>query len=262
MKKDERIRYIVFQDGKFIETIHNKESYYLSTQEKETEDNQTNSEQTTEKSNLTENIQRKNGFMKFLNGMFLTSLVVGFSFLIISYNVSIENSLPYLNTNSPQPITDVSEDNEVLVDNETVNELSYILHTHHAINNLYEEAKTSTSKFSSGSINHAELEAELTILATQIKSLMAYNETQVSENEDLTQLYQTTSVRLEFLLELLRDVVTTKNRVLIIQVMNNGIELDEPLFNSQLSNFKSVLDRLQIPYTESENHLNFEFPKH
>lgn len=265
MEKNQRIRYIIFQDGEFIETVHNKESYYVSTQNEETEKGQTSQHpnENGEGKFTSEQTQKRNVRRSFFSISALLTLFVGFILLFISFENKIEESLPYIHTNSTSPITDTSssEVNQATIDAKLVNELSYVLHTHHAINNLYEESKASVSKYASGSISQFALETELTNLATQIKTLIAYNESQVSTSEELTELHQTTSVRLNFLLELLREVVTTKNRVLVIDVLNNGIELDQPLFNSQLTNFKSILDAHHIAYTESDGYLSFEFPR-
>ena len=260
MEKKERVRYIVFQNGEFIETVHNKESYYVSTHE-ETEPGK-NSQNNESKQSI-ENSQKRTIYRSVFNVSVLAALAVGFIILFNSFETKLEESLPYLNTQSPEQINDAStnEATEVMMDAQLVNELSYILHTHHAINSLYEEAKTSVSKYANGSISKMAFETELTNIANKIKTLMAYNDAQIASNSDLIELHQTTSVRLNFLLELLREVVTTKSRVMVIEVLNEGIELDQPLFNSKLTNFKSILNTYQIPYTESDRYLSFEFPR-
>ena len=265
MDKNQRVRYIVFQDGEFIETVHNKESYYVSTQDKESEKSSGSQggQKSAESNHLSEDIQNKNGLKSIFNLVFTLSLVIGFCLLFSSYNHKLETSLPYLNTSSSPVITDAStgDTQSPGISSKEINNLTYVLHTHHSINGLYEEAKQIVSSYANGSISKMAFETSLTNLANQIKTLISYNESQVSDNEALNQLYATTSIRLEFLLEVLREVVTANSRVLIIDVLNKGIESDKPLFNSQITNFKAILDGYGIAYTEKDNRLTFEFPR-
>lgn len=263
--RDSHNYYIIFKDGEFVETLHNKESFHLSAQIEKSENREDE-----ELFNVVKQVDQKiNDILPtkrfpWVQAIFVILLVVMFSFLTFSYVQSWNKSAAYISMVPTAQIKDIQTgvNDNVSENSELLNDLTYALHVHHAINDLYEKAKTVVTQFANAEITFTERNEQLTMIATQVKGLIEYNSNQ-SDQTKLTEhqsLYSTADTRLNHFLEILRDVASSKGRVATVNSLNDGIQADEPFFATQVSNFKQLLNRYEVQFTEKNGKLSFDFP--
>ncbi len=280
--RPDQARYVEFREGQFVSFHQTKASSRLATQEEkqrvENDPLLRSDETTSSPPTDTPTVFEGRVPIAWHKGIGLLFLVFLFLMGIITFQLSktfLSETQAFLSTQnvplieeveswlSPlRPSTSGGQVSNTAQSKELImTDLTQILHIHHAINGGYESVKTVARDYASAKITAGERNNRLTKILDETTQLLTYNESrwEVRKKTDGEPLYKANHERLLQLQHTVHRLAEAPYRGLSLDYLNEEILNDQPLFQTQIATFKTVLSAYEIPFTETNGKLVFSF---